>query len=137
MDMQAIWALVLWALGIWGWSGITFEVRPAEMALAAAITTPAESRTSFTIDLDPWAWAAADEDQQRRRILHEVGHGVGYFNRESGADPLWRDHSDDPASVMYPYYAPGQQVLPADRLLLLATTRYWQPYKAVVPGLAR
>lgn len=127
-------ALVVAALALWGWRGVTVTVVEESLQLASA-WTEVRGLSGCTIHIDP---ATATE----RTAIHEAGHCAGYllWGTAPGApgDP---HHSKNPASVMYSG-GTSLDILPEDFAFARVTWMQWlrkspRFSQVVVPGLAR
>jgi hypothetical protein len=118
-------SLALWALGMWGWAGLPIAVEVKPLYGKAGIATP-YALAGCTIEVNELV--VQTEHDARNLMLHEVGHCVGYAAWEmsvaSVEDP---SHSQDPASIMFPYFMPGaeQAILPEDRAFARSVWLQW------------
>jgi hypothetical protein len=121
----------------WGWASVQVDIAFVDLGWGAAAFSTPRGASHCSIQLDRTAWANATDEERQRRMLHETGHCVGYFGVHPESTDHWRDHSDDPASVMYPFFAPGQTIQFADRTAVFRSrlAAGWIEEPAIVAGL--
>ena len=129
------WALlVIQALALWGWAGLSVTVVETPLQMAVGVAHP-HGLAGCLVEVDPAGIEPGDEFSV---ITHEVGHCVGYYG-PLGMPETW--HSENPDSVMYSFYRAGLHgvILPEDYAKARENWYRWlgkNPHRVVIGTLA-